>query len=89
MYADNNADSWWVYILKCQGGVFYTGITNNMTRRFRTHLTGNGAKFTRAHKPIEIWCQFGPFSRREALQEEHRIKSLSHKAKEGLRQSCP
>ncbi len=76
---------WWVYILRCQGDLFYTGITTNIDRRFKAHQQGAGARFTRSHKPIEIWRQFGPYTRSQALKEEHRMKKLSHQAKEELR----
>ncbi len=79
---------WWVYILRCQGGVFYTGITTDILRRFKAHQQGKGARFTRSHKPLEIWCRFGPYTRTQALQEEHRIKKLSHQAKEDLERAC-
>ncbi|HBQ95076.1 MAG: GIY-YIG nuclease family protein [Firmicutes bacterium] len=76
---------WWVYILRCQGDVFYTGITTDMARRFKAHQEGMGARYTRSHKPVEIWCQFGPYTKNQALREERRIKKLSHQAKEELR----
>ncbi|OLZ11964.1 GIY-YIG nuclease family protein [Sulfobacillus thermosulfidooxidans] len=84
-----NKAIWWVYILRCQGDVFYTGITTNLAQRFRVHQQGKGAKFTRAHRPLEIWCHFGPYTKSQALREEYRIKQLPHSAKEALKLSCP
>ncbi|HBK38260.1 MAG TPA: hypothetical protein DDZ35_16365, partial [Halomonas sp.] len=33
---------WYVYLLECQRGT-YVGITNNVAKRYQTHLTGKGA----------------------------------------------
>ena len=47
-----------VYILECENDKLYTGITTDVERRFREHLSGRGAKFTRMHRPIQIvYCQ--------------------------------
>lgn len=31
---------YWVYILKCENNKYYTGYTNNMTKRYESHLNG-------------------------------------------------
>ena len=43
--------TWFVYLLECENGKIYTGITTDVTRRFDEHLKGTGAKFTRANLP--------------------------------------
>ena len=45
---------WHVYILKCSNGSLYTGITNNMERRFEEHVSGKGGHFTRSHGALKI-----------------------------------
>ena len=45
---------YYVYMLRCRGGVYYTGLAVDVARRFQTHLSGKGAKFTRAYPPEEI-----------------------------------
>ncbi|AUW92779.1 MAG: GIY-YIG nuclease family protein [Sulfobacillus thermosulfidooxidans] len=81
---DKQEASWWVYILLCEDGSFYTGIARNVAKRFAAHQKGRGARYTRAHRPVKVWCQFGPYSHTLALQEERRLKKLSHHAKEAL-----
>jgi predicted GIY-YIG superfamily endonuclease len=76
---------WWVYILLCGDGSFYTGIARDVEKRFAVHQKGQGAKYTRAHKPQEIWCRFGPYPHGQALQEEIRVKRLSHQEKGALK----
>jgi len=36
---------WYVYILECQDGSFYTGVTNNLDARMNAHATGKGSKY--------------------------------------------
>lgn len=45
---------WFLYLLRCRGNKLYAGITTDVARRFQTHCTGKGAKFTRANPPLEI-----------------------------------
>ena len=44
----------WVYILRCGDGSLYTGWTNDLERRVEAHSAGRGAKYTRAHLPVEL-----------------------------------
>jgi putative endonuclease len=37
--------SWFVYILECQDGSFYTGVTNDLEKRMKTHAEGKGSKY--------------------------------------------
>lgn len=46
--------SWYLYVLECEGGKFYTGITVDVMRRFRRHAAGTGAAFTRINPPLRI-----------------------------------
>lgn len=43
-----------VYVLKLEDDCYYVGSTYNLNQRLAQHYTGNGAKFTRLHKPIEV-----------------------------------
>ena len=46
--------AYFVYMLRCSGDVYYTGLTTDIARRYRLHLSGKGAKFTRSHPPEAI-----------------------------------
>ena len=48
------AQKWFVYMLNCADQTLYTGITNDMERRFKTHSAGKGARYTRARLPLEV-----------------------------------
>jgi predicted GIY-YIG superfamily endonuclease len=43
-----------VYVLKCEDDCYYVGITRNLNMRMAQHWTGEGAKWTRLHKPISV-----------------------------------
>ena len=84
---------WYVYILKCVDCSYYTGITKDIKARFKRHLAGRGAKYTRAKKPLEIIYTEKFNSKEEAQQRENEIKKLSRKNKENIIKSsvnlCP
>ena len=45
------ADEWFVYILRCADGSFYTGITKDVGRRCRQHNEGTASRHTRSRRP--------------------------------------
>ena len=74
----------YVYILKCQDGTFYTGYTPDIKRRIKLHNAGRAAKYTRDRKPVRlIWCKEYRYFRK-AFLEEKRIKGLTREQKERL-----
>ena len=75
--ADNN-ESWVVYILECSDKTLYTGITNNLDKRLAQHNTGTeGAKYTRARRPVKCVYNEKQSNRSEATKRELAIKKLS------------
>lgn len=76
--------SFYVYILVCSDGSFYTGYTNDLHKRVALHNRGGGSKFVKSRLPAElIYFRKYPFYKL-AVTEERRIKSLSRKQKERL-----
>ena len=73
--------SWCVYILECNGGSYYTGITNNIENRLYQHNHGkNGAMWTRYHRPVKlIFKKDGFRDRGHAMKAEHWIKKKLYK----------
>jgi len=70
-----------VYIVKCNDGSLYTGISNNVAKRISTHNKGKGAKYTRARLPVILMWTNEVGTRSDALKEEYRIKKLSRQNK--------
>lgn len=72
---------WFVYILKCEDGSFYTGATNNLEKRLSEHKNGKGGRYTRSHKIVKIIYSEQFSSQSEALKKEFEIKSWSKEKK--------
>jgi putative endonuclease len=73
--------AYFVYILLCQDGSFYTGYTKNVEERARLHANGRGARYTKSHPPKEIAYVEPLNSRSEAMNRERAIKKISHQQK--------
>jgi putative endonuclease len=73
-----------VYILRCGDGTLYTGWTNDLDRRLRTHAAGKGAKYTRARLPVELVYSERFETEHEARSRECRIKRLTRAEKLAL-----
>ena len=78
-----NTYCYWIYILECENGNYYTGYTSNLARRYEQHKTGiKGAKFTRSFRPVRIaQCWLLVDSRGTAMKIEHFIKRRDRKIK--------
>ena len=76
--------NWYVYLLECQNGKIYTGITTDVQRRFDEHLKWTGAKFTRTNKPLHILAFKPCINRSEASSMEWHIKRLNSSQKREL-----
>ncbi|MBI2330017.1 GIY-YIG nuclease family protein [Candidatus Daviesbacteria bacterium] len=72
---------WFVYILLCKDHSLYTGITNNLEKRFSEHKNGTGGRYTRSHKPIKIVYQESCKTKSKALKRENQIKSWTREKK--------
>jgi putative endonuclease len=76
---------WLVYIIGCDDGRLYTGITNDMARRWREHAgSRQGAKFFRGRKPEQLLYVESGHDRSSALRREAAIKRLARTAKQAL-----
>ena len=67
---------WHLYLLECEDGSLYTGITTDVGRRFDEHCRGRGARYTRAHPPQRLLASVPIGSRSDALKAELRLKAL-------------
>lgn len=68
---------YFIYILLCGDGSFYTGSTNDVEKRFEDHVEGRGARYTKSHKPVRIIYQEEFSTKSEALKREAEIKRMS------------
>jgi len=78
----------YVYIVQCRDGSFYTGYTPDLKNRIELHNKGKGAKYTRDRRPVElVWYKEYRYFR-YAFLEEKRIKRLPREKKEKLVREC-
>ena len=74
---------WHVYILECQDGSFYTGVTNNIDSRMKAHAEGKGSKYV-CQKGFKKLLQTKPCKdKSEACKCEYEIKQLPREEKLG------
>ena len=74
----------YTYILRCEDGSLYTGWTNDLQKRYQAHRCGKGAKYTKAHRPIEI-AYYEEFEDKiDAMKREYVIKHMRRSQKEEL-----
>ncbi|MBU3013703.1 GIY-YIG nuclease family protein [Poseidonibacter lekithochrous] len=70
--------SYFVYILECNDGSLYTGITKDLTKRLDEHNTkDSGAKYTKARRPVKLIYEETSENRSTASKREYEIKKLS------------
>ena len=76
---------YFVYILLCSDNTYYTGVTNNVQRRFLEHCSGeNNLAYTHSRRPLNLvfWVEFSNVE--VAIAEEKQIKKWSKKKKLAL-----
>lgn len=72
---------WEVYIIRTKSGKLYTGITNNLKRRFEAHQQLNGARFFHFSGPEEVIFREEHPNRSQASKREIAIKKMSRQEK--------
>lgn len=75
---------WLLYLLECERGTYYAGITTDLERRFAEHVFGIGARYTRAYPPIRVVAVKGFPDRASASRAEAALKKLPRANKVGF-----
>ena len=75
------AKPWAVYLLHCEGGKSYIGISPTPQERFAVHQAGKGAAFTRANRPQTLAAIVWFENRSVAASMEARLKTLARPLK--------
>jgi putative endonuclease len=81
MLINKAQDAWFLYMLECNNGAYYAGITNDVEARFATHVSGKGARYTRANPPIKIIASKPYPDRSSASVAEAKLKNLPRSKK--------
>jgi putative endonuclease len=72
---------WFVYILECQDGSYYTGITNDLDKRMEAHKTGKGSKYVNKKGFKELIRAKLCVNKSDACKCEYEIKQLPRRDK--------
>ena len=68
--------SYYVYMVECSDGTYYTGITTDIKRRIEEHNTSEkGAKYTRTRRPVKLVYSEEYPDRSSASKREWEIKN--------------
>jgi predicted GIY-YIG superfamily endonuclease len=77
--------TFWVYILRCSDGNYYTGHTDNLEKRVAEHASGALPNcYTFKRRPVELVFTRNFPTRYETLASERQIKGWSRKKKEAM-----
>ena len=76
--------SFWVYMVECKYGTFYTGWTNDLKKRITAHNEGKGAKYLRGKGPVKLVYKKKYSSAKAAQEQERFIKKLTRQEKESV-----
>ena len=75
---------YYVYILKCSDGTYYTGYTPDPEERLKTHNQGKGAKYTRSRLPVALVYTERCSDKPAAMKREAAIKRMTREDKDRL-----
>lgn len=77
--------TYYLYILKCSDGTYYTGMTNNLERRLVEHQEGlNPNSYTFQRRPVDIQFYEAFSDVKQAIEFEKKVKKWSAKKKQAL-----
>ena len=81
---------YYIYIIRCTDGSLYTGITDNVARRFVRHKKRKGGHYTASHAVLRVLHTEACGTKSAALKREAQIKSWRRKKKlELIKKSGP
>jgi putative endonuclease len=80
---NDKSSGWWLYIISCSDGSFYTGITTDVVRRLKEHQAGGrkASRYLRGRGPLQVQFSSKVGNKSEAAKAEALIKKLSKSEK--------
>jgi predicted GIY-YIG superfamily endonuclease len=76
--------TYWVYILRCSDGSYYTGMTSNLEQRLSQHNAGTYPGYTKSRRPVRMVFSESFYDIDQAIMREKQIKKWSRMKKEAL-----
>lgn len=74
-------DGFYVYLIRCVDDSLYCGWTTNLLKRYEKHVNGKGAKYTKAHPPMEVYYYESFEDATSARKREYEIKQMHRQDK--------
>ncbi|MGN6504819.1 MAG: GIY-YIG nuclease family protein [Tepidisphaeraceae bacterium] len=84
MSASANADSFFVYIVRCADDSLYVGHTSDVNERVKVHNEGRGALWTACRRPVILVYHEPQASAENAVARERQLKRWTHAKKLAL-----
>ncbi len=72
---------WFVYLLECLDGSYYTGVTNDVNKRMNAHSEGKGSKYVYGKGFKKLIAMIPCKDKSEACKSEYKIKKLNREEK--------
>ena len=80
----SQARPWFLYVVHCQDGTLYTGISTDVVRRVKQHNAGQGARYTSTRRPVALRAVWRFPDRTTALKAEIAFKRRGRPQKDRL-----
>lgn len=80
-YVLNAPVPWYMYVVECADGSFYTGVTLDIDRRIKQHNAGKGASYTASRRPVRLVALWRYANQSDALKAELAFKKHSRNQK--------
>ena len=79
------SSNWYLYVVRCNDGTLYTGVTTDLKRRLDEHNTSKrGAKYTSRRRPVNLVYYKSYDCRSTAQKAEYKFKKLTREQKEKI-----
>ncbi len=72
---------YWVYIVQCKDGTYYTGYAKDLKKRIALHNSGNGAKYLRGKLPVKLVYAKEYRYYKNTVHRERNIKKMTRHQK--------
>ena len=80
---------WFVYILRCNDGSYYIGVSADLKERVKEHNAGQGSAFTKKRRPVKLVYAEEQGSYASARKREAQLKGWRREKKECLINGFP
>lgn len=73
---------WSVYVVACNDGSLYVGLSNDVVARVAAHNAGTGARYTRSRSPVRLRWRWDCKTSEDARRLEGLLKQLPRRRRQ-------